>query len=162
MKTKQQMLAMVAAAAMLTCTACSNAATSSAASQSSAAPSGNAPASSTVSSSAPAADAGEREMLTISTVFYNPRTYNLKPDNVLDHVMEEKVQVKLEYTEVSKAEFQDRVVLLYASGDHPEIILNNTEEVAKILGNDGLLLPLNQRFDAIPNYYTVWSDEEEM
>ncbi|MDI4647080.1 extracellular solute-binding protein [Cohnella hashimotonis] len=79
-------------------------------------------------------------------------------DNKTTHYIEEKTNTKLEITAIPGADFENKLQIMLASGDKPDIIQIGTDALEMKFTKSGLLLPLNASFDKTPNLQKFGAD----
>ncbi|RTE04228.1 extracellular solute-binding protein [Paenibacillus whitsoniae] len=72
-------------------------------------------------------------------------------DNKTTHYIEEKTNTKLDITVIPSGDLENKLQVMLASGDKPDIIQLSTDTLEMKLTKSNVLLPLNTYFDKAPN-----------
>lgn len=82
--------------------------------------------------------------------------------NVREEFVLDKFKIKYDpKMYISEADFSQRVNILFASGDYPELFHSFFDEnLGKQLGSQGFFQDLTQYLDKMPNYQAMWTDSE--
>ena len=76
---------------------------------------------------------------------------NIVDGSYAKQMIEEATNTKLEIIQVPTKELDNKLNILLASGDRPDIIQCETETMESQLLSSGILLPLNEYWDNYPN-----------
>ena len=76
---------------------------------------------------------------------------NIVDGSYAKQMIEEATNTKLEIIQVPTKELDNKLNILLASGDRPDIIQCETETMESQLLSSGILLPINQYWDNYPN-----------
>lgn len=79
-------------------------------------------------------------------------------DNKTKKYIEEKTNTKLDVTILPSGEFENKLQVMLASGDKPDIIQLGTDSLEMKLTNSDVLLPINTYFDKAPNLEKIGAD----
>ena len=104
----------------------------------------------------------ERSILEYNTLFVISKERIPDDPSLLDEVMEEKFGIVNHWEQVPSSSVSEKLNLLFASNDVPDYAwpVGITPDYPKRYGNDGLLLPLNDYFDQLPDYKALYTDAE--
>ncbi|MDF2927350.1 MAG: extracellular solute-binding protein family 1 [Paenibacillaceae bacterium] len=72
-------------------------------------------------------------------------------DNFITHYIEEKTNTKLVITPIPGAQLEEKLNVMLASGERPDIIMYSSDSAEAKYTKSGLLLPINNYFDKAPN-----------
>ncbi|MDF2921613.1 MAG: extracellular solute-binding protein family 1 [Paenibacillaceae bacterium] len=72
-------------------------------------------------------------------------------DNFSTHYIEEKTNTKLDITAIPGAQLEEKLNIMLASGERPDVIMYASDSTEAKFVDSGLLLPINTYFDRAPN-----------
>lgn len=75
-----------------------------------------------------------------------------------DKLLKEKFNIKLDYELVPRTNWEEKVNLLFASGDEPDIVTGGKEPLYKKWGSKGYIQPID--VTGMDNYLAYWSEED--
>lgn len=84
---------------------------------------------------------------------------NLKEGSFVWNTVEEQNDVELEIIQASTKELENKLTLMLASGDYPDIINWYNDSMEAKLVSAGLLLPLNEYWDQFPEIRNARNDD---
>lgn len=84
---------------------------------------------------------------------------NITDDSYAKKMIEEATNTELEIIQVTSSELDNKLNVLLASGDRPDIIQCETETMENKLLSSGILLPLNEYWDDYPNLKNARDEE---
>ncbi len=86
-------------------------------------------------------------------------TFGSTYDNENNKKIEEKIGVKMNITAVPSLEIDNKLNILMASGDKPDLVQYKSDALELKYANLGVLLPLNEYFDKLPTLKASRSEE---
>ncbi len=104
----------------------------------------------------------ERKDLEYNALFVISKERIPDDPSLLDEVMKEKFGIVMKWEQIASSSVAEKLNLLYASRDIPDMVwpVGVTSDYPKRYGRDGLLLPINEYFDKLPNYRALYSDSD--
>lgn len=84
---------------------------------------------------------------------------DIQDDSFSKTYIEEATNTKLSVTQVTTAELENKLNILLASGERPDLMNFYTDAMEDKLAKGGVLLPLNEYFDAYPELKASRSEE---
>lgn len=79
------------------------------------------------------------------------RAEDTNPDNLVIHAIEKMTNTVLNLTLAPPEQAEEKLMILLGSGERPDIITFGTDETEMKLAEAGLLLPISEYFDRMPN-----------
>jgi len=109
---------------------------------------------------AAATTAGERKILEYSTISTRPEVVE-RPSLFEEYVLE-KFGIKFNYEDMAAADTVEKLNLLFATGEAPDVILtfNVYSDSIKRWGLEGVLVPMSDHMDKLPAYRKLFGDAE--
>lgn len=83
----------------------------------------------------------------------------LREDNVLDPLLLEKYDIKIEWIQIPQAEVQEKLTVMFASDDYPHVLWNhNAAALYNQLGMEGYVVDWLPLMDKVPAYRQLYTD----
>ncbi len=104
----------------------------------------------------------ERKVLEYNAVFVISKERVPDSPSLLDDYMLENFGIKMNWEQMASSSVEEKLPLLFAGKTLPDMVwpVGVVAKFPKKFGQDGLLLPINEYFDQLPNYRKLYSDEE--
>lgn len=110
------------------------------------------------SSTAPTPTAAVKQPPTTLKIVVREAWPGVPYDNKSIHYIEQQTNTKLEITAIDGSQLDNKLNIMLASGDHPDIIQFSADDTEWKYSKSNLLLPLNQYFDKAPNLKKIGDD----
>lgn len=103
-----------------------------------------------------------REVLEYNTVFVISKERVPDSPSLLDELLLEKFAIKMNWEQMASSSVDEKLNLLFAAKDIPDMVwpVGVTSKYPKKFGTDGLLIPINNYFDKLPNYRALYTDDQ--